>query len=129
MFITVEDIKDETGIDVEQQTLVLAQLMMETWVGKAEVEIDDAGDLETMRRATLFQALYIAGSEEVMLQQASVERLTIGESSTTFDTSRFAPYMSPWAVEACRRLSWTGPRTIAIGPMFDRAKEVGWKYE
>lgn len=128
MFISVADIKDTTGYDVDFNTVRIAQLMIETWVGKAESEVEDASDIETLGRATLFQAVYINGSVTEIMEQAAVKTVSIGESTTSFDTSRFAPYMSPWAIESCKKLSWMGGRTIKTGRMFQHtAPVVGWE--
>ena len=116
MFVSREEITERTGRTVDQQTLQIAQLMVEAWVGKDEAEVNDAGDFAVLGRAVMFQALYLGDSPDLILEQAAVKSIVANESTTVFDTSMFAPYMSPWAIQACKRLSWTGSRSVATGP-------------
>lgn len=124
MFISKEEILAHTGIEVTGETLGLAHMMIETWVGRQEADVVEANDLALLGRATMFQAVYIEGSLDVVLEQAAVKSITLSESTTAFDLEMFAPYMSPWAVMACRKLSWTGTRTVHTGPVFDKPNYV-----
>jgi hypothetical protein len=120
MFISKEEIAERTGITVSQQTLQLAQLMIEAWVGKDEAEVNDAGDFAILGNATLFQAVYLGDENATdMLQQAAVKSMVVGETNTSFDTDMFSPYMSPWAIKTCRRLSFVGSRSVRTGPVFE----------
>lgn len=118
MFITKEAIKDQTGYEIDNVGLNLAQWMVEAWVGKRESEVEDAGDLETLGRAVAFQAIYAKDNVGDMLEQAAVKQVAIGETVSQFDTALFAPYMSPFAVLICKRLSWVGSRSVRTGPIF-----------
>lgn len=133
MFVSVEDIRDTTGHEVSPLKVRIAQLMIETWIGKSELEVEDAGDLATLARATLFQAIYIGDESVDLLEQAAVKSIVMNDSTTVFDTAMFAPYMSPWAIKACQQLSWRRPRSIKTGPLFARTPaapiEVEWETE
>lgn len=120
MFTTKEEIKQRTGVDVDQQNIQIAQLMIEAWIGRSESEVTDAEDLDALGRALTFQAVYIGNQSLDILEQVAIKRLAMGDSVTEFDTERFGPYMSPWAVMACKRLSWMSTRTVHTGPIFDR---------
>lgn len=124
MFISREQILNDTGYEIEQETLALAQVMIETFVGKSEAEVDDPSDLAILGRATMFQAIYVSENGDVALVEAAVKSKRVGESSLTLDTELFSPYMSFWALMACKRLSWMGTRTIHTGPIFDRAPRI-----
>lgn len=121
MFITREEIVSHTGLEVTQPTLVLAQAMIEAYIGRDESEITDGSDQSTLARATMFQAIYIRQNTDIVLEQASVKSLSQNESVVQFDTDNFAPFMSPWAIHACKRLSWMGSRTVVTGPMYARS--------
>jgi hypothetical protein len=129
MFISKEQIKSKTGVDITATVLALAQTMIETYVGKDEAEVERAEDAETLGRAVLFQALYINDDPTAVFEQAAVVQIQGNEAMTTFDTSKFSPFMSPWAVKACEKLSWLGSRSIHTGPVFDYARPLGWEYE
>jgi len=120
MFVSREEIEERTGIAVSGQTLKLAQLMIEAWVGREEAEVNNASDFATLGRAVTFQAVYLSDENATeMLQQAAVKSMTYGETTTTFDSAMFAPYMSPWAIRTCKRLSWSGSKSINTGAVFD----------
>lgn len=122
MFTTVDEIKRNTGITVTQTTLNLAQMMIEAWVGRDEAEVEDSTDLAILEKAATFQAVYINGNAADILEQAGVKQIVSGTESTTFDTDRFAPYMAPFAIRACNKLSWAGSRSIHTGAMLQRRR-------
>lgn len=124
MFISKEQIAARSGYDIDQETLSLAHLMIETWVGRTEPEIEDGSDLAILANATMFQAIYISENGDVALVEAAVKSKTVGESTSVLDTEKFSPYLSVWAWKACQRLSWMGTRTIHTGPVFDRAPRL-----
>ena len=119
MFVTVEETKRLTGYDVTLQTVTQAQTMIEVWIGRTEVDINNASDLALLEKAAAFQAAYIHANPEIAFEQVALESLREGETTTVFDTDNFSPFMSPWAVRACGRLSWARARSIRTGPMFD----------
>lgn len=119
MFITKESIKDQTGVEVDQATLATAHAMIEAFIGKSDADVMDAGDRAILGRATMFQAVYINGQPLEVLEQVAVKKMTVGSTNTDFDIAMNAPYMSPWAVMTCKRLSWRGTRSVHTGPVFD----------
>lgn len=127
MFITSAEVKTMTGLDVTPATVVLAQMMVETWVRRTEVSITDAGDIETMRRAIAFQAVYTQDNADDMLSTPAMLRQTLVENSGTFDVASFAPHMSPWAVKACENLSWRRTRSVRTAPLFLKPEVTQWE--
>lgn len=129
MYISRDEILARTGLEVEQNTLVLAQAMIETWTGKDESEVPDGGDKAVLAKATMFQAIYIRENTDIVLEQAGVNSLSQNESVIEFNPEMFAPFMSPWALVACRKLSWMGTRSVHTGPIFDRpVADRSWPY-
>lgn len=119
MFTTVEQIKTLTGYDVESQTVLSAQLIIETWVGRSEGEVADASDLSILGRATIFQAVYMHAHPAITFEQFASLKEVSGESSSTPNNDMFSPFISPWAWRTCQKLSWMGSRSIHTGPTFD----------
>lgn len=119
MFISREEVQSRSGIPVTQDILILAQTMIEAYIGREESEVTEASDQSTLAKATMFQALYIRENTDIVLEQAAVKSLSQNESVIEFNAELFAPFMSPWAVAACKRLSWMGTRTVHTGPIFD----------
>ena len=127
MFITKEEITVRSGVTVTQETLMLAHTMIETWVGKDEAEVTNGADKAILAKATMFQAIYLGDNPETVLLQAGMEKLSQNESNVTFDKDMFSPFMSPWSVVACKKLSWLGSRNIKTGP-FANGHVADWKH-
>jgi|SRR6478735_11048522 len=129
MFISRDEIKSRSGKDISQDTLALANSMIETYIGKDEAEVEDSSDLAVLAKATMFQAIYIDGNDEV-LEQAAITAITSNSSTITFASGAMAPHMSPWAVRACKSLSWYGTRSVKVGKILDSPRRrLGWLYE
>ena len=128
MFITREEINIRTGLPVTQETLVLAQAMIEAYIGRDETEITNSSDKATLAKATMFQSIYIRTNTDIVLEQASVTSLSQNETVVKFNPDMFAPFMSPWAVLACRRLSWVGTRSVTTGAIFgNKPYALSWE--
>jgi hypothetical protein len=128
MFISKEQVLSMTNVEVGSELLALAQTMIEAYTGKDEVEIEDAGDLAILGRATAFQAVYIKDNPSSVLGQAALKTITDNTSTTTFLYEEMSPFMSPWSVRVCKKLSWLGSRSVHTGPVFDRSRPLGWEY-
>lgn len=116
MFITKEQIKDNLGVDIDAVTLATAQMMIEAYIGKSENDVADASDRATLGRAVAFQAVYIKDQRLDVLEQIGVTQMDIGSTTYQFNDKLFSPYMSPWAVQSCKGLSWYGTRSVKTGP-------------
>lgn len=130
MFTTVEQVAEFTGKAVDAPTVWRAQTMIELFVGRSEAEIDNANDELLLGRAVAFQAAYMVDNPEVAFDQIAVKSVGMGDYVVTMNTEWFAPFLSPWAVLACRSLSWTGTRSVHTGPVFDTPRaEPTWVTE
>lgn len=116
MFITKEQINDVLGVQIDAVTLSTAQMMVEAFIGKSENDVSDASDRAILGRATAFQAIYIKDQRIDVLEQVGVTQMDVGATTYRFNEKKFAPYMSMWAVEACKNLSWYGTRSVKTGP-------------
>lgn len=129
MFTTREAVLDITGIEVTQATLATAQMMVEAFIGRTEQDVTDASDIAILGKAVTFQAVYIKDSPETW-EQAGISSVASNGSTISFDTDKMAPHMSPWAVAACRNLTWRGTYSVHTGPIHDRRlRTMGWRYE
>lgn len=130
MFTTKEAILDRTGIEIDGPTLATANMMIEAFIGRSESEVTDSEDRAVLGRATTFQAVYIKGQSLDVLEQVAIKKQTVGATNTDFNTDMLAPFMSPWAVMACKNLSWKGTRSVHTGPVFDHAPAMDtWRRE
>lgn len=127
MFTTREAILEITGQTVDGPTLATAQMMVEAFIGKVEADVTDSGDRALLGKAVTFQAVYINGQVNDILEQVAVKSTTLGETTMSMNEDLMAPFMSPWAVLSCRKLSWATTRSVSTGRMFDRAYYVPWE--
>jgi hypothetical protein len=132
MFITEDQILSQTGAVVTLRSVQMSQTMVETYCGRVEAEIDDPNDRALLAQATMFQAIYIEDKPISVMTQAALKSENQGLSNAVFDTAMFSPFMSPWAVKACSRLSWVGSRSIKTGKAIPQASfngSLAWTHD
>lgn len=107
-----------TGEAVPDATLAMAELMVETFVGRSVASVKASDDVAWLKRAVIFQARYIEDNDYTT--QAALVSIKQSESSMTLRADLFAPYMAPWAIRACAALSWRrAMRTIPVVSPYD----------
>jgi hypothetical protein len=129
MFTTVERVKILTGYEVTLETISMAQGIIEAYVGRLEIEVEDPTDRMQMEKAVSYQAAYMRDNFQRVFEQAGVIQIAQSDGMVTLDSNRSAPFISPLAHIACRRLSWRGTRHVKTGPVFNENSRVhGWEY-
>lgn len=126
MFTTVEHVKEITGYDVTTQGIIMAQVIIESIIGKVEAEVNDANDLAILGRATAFQAAYMTKNYDSVYEQVAVTVLGQTDGTVALDTTLLSPYMAPLALFSIRNLSWNRSRSVKTGRLFGRGKFVEW---
>ena len=118
MFITQERANTITGgtFGLTIGDVALAQTMIEMYIGRVEANIDDADDVELCARATAFQAVYMKGDQNDVLQMARMDSITQDSSSIQFTSDQASPFIAQFAVFALRNLSWKKSRSISTAP-------------
>jgi hypothetical protein len=127
MFTTVNDVKEYTGQDVTLPLIKRAQSLIEVYIGRDEIEIENPSDLMILNKMTAYQAVYMLDNEDVIYKQVAVTSAGSGESAQNFDGAYSAPYMSPLAVIASRALSFNRSRSIKTGKIFQWNRKVDWR--
>jgi hypothetical protein len=120
MFTTVQEVRLLTGRNVLNDIVIIAQSLVETYIGRVELEITNPTDRALLAKAVAYQAAYIQENPGVMFDQAATRFITTGASSVSFDTALFAPFLSPWTARACKQLSWNGSRSVRTGKSVQR---------
>lgn len=131
MYTTVERVKELTGYDVDQDTIIMAQALIESYTGHIEMEVTKPVDVELMGHATAYQAAYISSDEGRVFEQMSAIQIMQFGQMVTFANDGTSPWIAPLAVLACKRASWHRIRSITTGPLFPKGPAVasGWRYE
>lgn len=131
MFTTIEQTKEYTGKDVTQETIIMAQSIIEAYIGRIEVNVSDPNDRDLLGKAVAYQSAYMHGDEAKVFEQMGAMQIMQFGQMLTFDTKGAAPFIAPLAVLTCRGLSWHRIRSIKTGKILSNGpvRESGWKYE
>lgn len=127
MFVNVKEVKDLTGIDVDNSVILMAQTVVESFVGRNESEVSGADDYALMRNAVAFQAVYMKDNYDRVYQQVALVQSAQADGSMTLDKELSAPFIAPLAALTLRNLSWRRSRSVKTGPIFGRSLEVRWE--
>lgn len=131
MFTTVEQVKELTSYDVDASDIVLAQAIIESWVGRLETDVVSPRDFAFLARATAYQAAYVLDNRETVFQQVDVSSIgQFGQVVTFKKDDSASPYVAPLAVRACRNLSWKKIRSVKVGNIYGAHVNVvsDWRY-
>lgn len=131
MFTTIEQVQELTGKDVSQETIIMAQNIIESYIGRDEIEVTVANDRALLGKAVAYQSAYMHDDEAKVFEQMGAQQIMQFGQMITFDAKSHSPWIAPLAVIACKRLSWKGVRSIKTGPIFGRhvGTHTGWRYE
>lgn len=124
MFTTIEQVKSLTGYDVSLDQITRAQGILESFLGKVELEIESAYDLAIMGRATAYQSAYMANDTEKVFEQVAIKQVLQADGGVTLDTNRHAPWIAPLAHIAMSSLTWKRSRSVKTGPVFNSTGPV-----
>ena len=118
MFITPDQVKKLTNVEVSGDLIYRAQNVIESYVGKTESEIKNGKDKVIMSKAVGYQAVYMKENEEIVYQQVAVNTAGVGNSFQNFNSEMSAPWLSPLAVMVVKNLSFNRSRSYKTGRIF-----------
>lgn len=118
MFITPDQVKKLTNVEVSGDLIFRAQNVIESYVGKNESEIKNGKDKQIMAKAVGYQAAYMKENEEIVYQQVAVNAAGAGVSFQNFDANMAAPWLSPLAVMVVKNLTFNRTRSYKTGRIF-----------
>jgi hypothetical protein len=127
MFTTVNNVKEYTNADVTLDLVKRAQAVIEIFVGKDEIDIDNPSDLLVLDKMTAYQSAYMLENEDVVYKQIASNSVGSGDSAQNYNTSMSAPFIAPLAVMAARGLSFKKPRSIKTGKIFQWPTYIDWR--
>lgn len=126
MFTTVNNVKKYTNKDVDIDLITRAQAVVEIYVGRAEIDIENPNDLTILDKMTAYQSAYMLNNEDMVYSQIASLNEGFRDSNQTFDTKMSAPWMSPLAVLASKGLSFNRPRSVKTGKIFQWNRRRAW---
>lgn len=128
MFVTTTEVKTITGKTVNAGLVERAQYAIEAYVGKFEADVEDARDLEVLKRATAYQAAYMLNNEDIVFEQMAVSTTMQNDASTTFKSGdNVSPFIAPMAVMMCDKLSFMRARSVYTGKMYQSSDNLDWR--
>lgn len=127
MFVTTEGVTELTGKEVTLDLIRRAQGLIESYTGMPEVLVQNTRDIEILRKMTAYQSAYMVENESIVWDQVGVTASGSGESVASFRLDLDAPYISPLAAIAARKLSSFKSRSVHTGRVFQYAPSDKWK--
>lgn len=127
MFSTINSVKEYTNVDVDLGLIKRAQAIVEMFIGKDEIDIENPMDLLLLDKITAYQSAYMIDNEEMIYKQIGVTSTGSGGSVQTFNTTMSAPYIAPLAVIASSGLSFRKSKSLRTGRIFQKTNESDWK--
>ena len=127
MFTTANNVKEYTNLDVTLDLIKRAQSIIEIYIGRDEIDVENPSDLLILDKMTAYQSAYMFENEDVIYKQIAVTSAGAGDSAQSFDGTYSAPFISPLAVIAARALSFNRTRSIKTGKIFQWNRKVDWR--
>lgn len=128
MFTTIEEVKELTGAEVTQETIIMAQNIIEAFIGRDEIEVANAYDRALLAKATAYQSAYMFGDEARVFEQAAAIQVMQFGNMVSFAQNGVSPWIAPLAVIACTKLSWKRMRSIKTGSIYNEpVREERWE--
>jgi hypothetical protein len=127
MFSTINSVQEYTGYEVTLDLIKRAQGIVEIFIGKDEIDVENPSDLLLLDKMTAYQAAYMLENEDLVFKQIASPSLNLGGSIQSFDTKMMAPYMAPLAVIAANGLSFNKSRSYKTGRIFQWNQIPKWR--
>ena len=127
MFSTVNSVKEYTGYDVTMPLITRAQALIEVYIGRDQVDVENPSDLILLDKMTAYQTAYMLENEDIIFKQAALTSQGQTDALVNFDVRMMSPFMSPLAIIAANGLSWNKSRSYRTGKIFQRQQKLDWK--
>jgi hypothetical protein len=127
MLSTISSVKEYTGYDVTLPLILRAQAIIEMFVGKDEIDIENPSDFLLLDKMVSYQTVYMLENEEIIFKQAALTSQGQTDALINFNRDMFSPFMAPLAVMASAGLSFNKSRSYRTGSIFQKSKYRDWK--
>ena len=127
MLSTINSVRNYTGYETSLDLIKRAQAIIEIFIGKDEIDIENPSDLLLLDKMVSYQTAYMLENEDLVFKQIASSSVTASGSQQIFDTKMNAPYIAPLAVLASRGLSFKKTRSFRTGKIFQMPTIVKWK--
>lgn len=128
MFSTTNSVLTYTNREVSIDLIKRAQAIIEIFIGKDEIDVENSSDLLLLDKMTAYQAAYMVINEDTVYTQIASNSVGSGDSTQNFNTAMSAPFIAPLAVMAARGLSFKRPRSLRTGKIFQSPIRTDFRY-
>lgn len=129
MFSTINSVNEYTGYDVTLDLIKRAQGIIEVFIGKDEIDIENPADFLILDKMTAYQAAYMLENEAIVFKQIASTSAGSGDSLQNYDTKMSSPFIAPLAVFAANGLSFNKSRSYKTGRIFQMNKVFNWRQD
>ena len=127
MLSTVNSVREYTGYEVTLELIKRAQGVIEIYIGKDEVDIENPADLLLLDKMVAYQTAYMLENEEIVFKQAALTSQGQTDSLINFNRNMDAPFIAPLAVLAAKGLSFRKAKSVRTGKIFQFPKITKWR--
>jgi len=127
MLSTVNSVREYTGYEVTLELIKRAQSIIEIYIGKDEIDIENPSDLLLLDKMVAYQTAYMLENEDLVFKQIASNSVSSGGTVQNFNTNMNAPYIAPLAVLSAKGLSFKKSRSFRTGKMFQFPKITKWR--
>lgn len=130
MFTTTDEVLSLTGKTVTDSTIIMAQSLVEAYIGRTEIDVTAPRDKLMLSKAVAYQAAYMKENPDITFDQMALTSLQSPDQSVFFNRDMFSPFISPWAAMCCSKLTWRGTRSIKTGKSLgSTALSYSWTHD
>jgi hypothetical protein len=127
MLSTVNSVREYTGYESTLELIKRAQAIIEIFIGKDEIEIENPADLLLLDKMVAYQTAYMIENEDIVFKQAALTSQGQTDALVNFDTRMLSPFIAPLAVMASSGLSFNRSRSYKTGKIFQFQKITKWR--
>lgn len=127
MFSTVNSVKEYTGYDVSLDLIKRAQAIVEIYVGRDEIDVENPADLLLLDKITSYQTAYMLENEEVVFKQIGLTSLMMGQQTLDLNQDINSPFIAPLVSIAAKGLTWNRSKSFRTGRIFQLPARIDWK--
>jgi lipopolysaccharide export LptBFGC system permease protein LptF len=127
MLSTISSVKEYTGYDVTLPLILRAQAIIEMFVGKDEIDVENPSDFLLLDKMVSYQTAYMLENEDIVFKQAALTSQGQTDALINFNRDMFSPFIAPLAVMAAAGLSFNKSRSYKTGSIFQKSKYRDWK--
>jgi hypothetical protein len=119
---------DDVDAEFEaRQHIKRAQGIVEIYIGRDEIDIQNPSDLLLLDKMVAYQCAYMIENEYAIFDQVALTSQGQTDFIINIDTAKDAPWIAPLVVIAARGLSFRRPRSIKTGKVFQFPKITKWR--